>query len=84
MAILALMYSCTGSRMKASGIGDIDLTGRLYPTNPVPTESLVIVDLSNDDIESQVAAIGLQGIVNRTATEKIYVKNSRCKDNRGN
>lgn len=84
MAVLTLMCSCAGSRMQESGIGDIDLTGRLYPTNPVPTESLVVVDLSNDDIESQVAAIGLQGIVNRTATEKVYVKNSRCKDNRGN
>lgn len=84
MAVLTLMCSCAGSRMKESGIGGIDLTGRLYPTNPVPTESLVVVDLSNDDIESQVAVIGLQGIVNRTATEKAYVKNSRCKDNRGN
>jgi len=62
---------------------DVDLTHRLYPKVEIPTEALVVVDLSHDDIEGQVAAIGLQGIVNRDCTEKIYVMNSRCKDNHG-
>lgn len=60
-----------------------ELTGRLYPTIETPTETLTIVDLSGDDIESQLAVIGLQGIVNRDDTHKLYVKNSRCKDNHG-
>lgn len=67
----------------SSGISDISLENRLYPTNPVPTESLVVADLSDDAIDGQIAAVGLQGIVNRTEKEKIYVMNSRCKDNRG-
>ncbi|WP_295958279.1 GxGYxYP domain-containing protein [uncultured Alistipes sp.] len=61
----------------------VDLTGRLYPKVKTPTKSLVVVDLQNDDIEGQVAAIGLQGIVNRESEQKIYVMNSRCKDNHG-
>lgn len=61
----------------------VDLTGRLYPKVKTPTKSLVVVDLQNDDIEGQVAAIGLQGIVNRGSEQKIYVMNSRCKDNHG-
>lgn len=77
-----LASSCARGGL-ASGIDEISLEGRLYPTNPVPTESLVVADLSHDDIAGQIAAIGLQGIVNRTETGKIYVMNSRCKDNRG-
>ncbi len=78
-----VLASCATSPSMESGINKISLENRLYPTNPVPTESMVIVDLTNDDIAGQVAAIGLQGLVNRTETEKIYVKNSRCQDNRG-
>lgn len=64
-------------------IAEVDLTNRLYPKTSVTAKSLVVVDLSHDDIEGQVAVIGLQGIVNRTEAQKIYVKNSRCKDNHG-
>ncbi len=62
---------------------DVDLTNRLYPKVQTPTESLVVVNLAKDDIEGQVAAIGLQGIINRDSREKVYVMNSRCKDNHG-
>ncbi len=82
-AIVLLSFSSCTEGCPSSGISDISLENRLYPTNPVPTESLVVADLSNDDIEGQIAAIGLQGIVNRTEKQKIYVMNSRCKDNRG-
>lgn len=60
-----------------------DLAGRLYPKVETPTEALTVVDLAYADVESQVAIIGLQGIVNRDDTRKLYVKNSRCKDNHG-
>lgn len=80
---LLILASCCPQNTCVSGIGDIDLTGRLYPRNNTPTESLVVVDLQNDPVESQVACIGLQGIINRDSVEKLYVKNSRCKDNHG-
>ena len=72
-AIVLLSFSSCTEGCPSSGISDISLENRLYPTNPVPTESLVVADLSNDDIEGQIAAIGLQGIVNRTEKQKIYV-----------
>ena len=85
-ALMMLMVSCAdrncGISMQ-SGINDIDLEGRLYPTNPVPTEALVVADLTDDDIDGQIAIVGLQGIVNRTEKVKLYVKNTRCQDNRG-
>ena len=56
---------------------------RLYPTIKTPTNSLVVVDLRKDKIEGQVAACALQGIVNRSSEEKIYVKNTLCRDNHG-
>jgi len=56
---------------------------RLYPKIEVPAKSLVIIDLANDKIEGQVAACALQGIVNRTSEEKIYVMNTLCRDNHG-
>ena len=56
---------------------------RLYPKIEIPAQSLVIVDLVNDKIEGQVAACALQGIVNRTSEEKIYVMNTLCRDNHG-
>lgn len=77
-----LVFSCARGGI-TSGIDEISLEGRLYPTNPVPTQSLVVADLSYDDIAGQIAAAGLQGIVNRTETCKVYIKNSSCKDNRG-
>lgn len=81
---MLMPVSCSDQvRCISSGISDISLENRLYPTNPVPAESLVVADLSDDAIDGQIAAIGLQGIVNRTEKEKIYVMNSRCKDNRG-
>lgn len=56
---------------------------RLFPKIQVPSTSLVVVDLANDNIEGQIAACGLQGIVNRSSKEKIYVVNTRCYDNHG-
>jgi len=84
--LLVMLSSCCGTGCgisMQSGINDIDLEGRLYPTNPVPTESLVVADMAEDEIDGQIAAIGLQGLVNRTEKEKLYVKNTRCQDNRG-
>lgn len=83
VAVLPVAVSSCCCHNSASGISDISLEHRLYPTNPVRTESLVVIDLMDDDIEGQIAAIGLQGLVNRDRTEKIYVMNSRCQDNRG-
>lgn len=81
---LMTLASCqNGGSCCGQAATDVDLTGRLYPKVKTPTKSLVIVDLQNDDIEGQVAAIGLQGIVNRDSEQKIYVMNSRCKDNHG-
>ena len=81
---LMTLASCqNGGSCCGRAATDVDLTGRLYPKVKIPTKSLVIVDLQNDDIEGQVAAIGLQGIVNRDSEQKIYVMNSRCKDNHG-
>lgn len=81
---LLAFTSCQGGGPCFSHAAEgVDLTGRLYPKVKTPTRSLVIVDLQNDDIEGQVAAIGLQGIVNRDSEQKIYVMNSRCKDNHG-
>ena len=82
---IALMAAgcCNAPKSYDSTISDIDLTGRLYPKITVPTESMVVLDLQNDNVEAQVACIGLQGIINRTSTEKLYIMNSRCKDNHG-
>lgn len=82
LCTLALAGCCGGSDNQ-SHLPDVDLTNRLYPTVKTPTTSLLTVDLRHDDIEGQVAAIGLQGIVNRDCEEKVYVMNSRCKDNHG-
>ena len=81
---LLILVGC-GNKAKYYGsvISDIDLDGRLYPKVEKQVTSLTVLDLSNDNIESQVACIGLQGIVNRKYPEKLYVKNSRCKDNHG-
>ena len=86
MLCLLMTVSCQQSNNSCkikSEVLDMDLTGRLYPKVKTPTKSLVVVDLLNDDIEGQVAAIGLQGIVNRDSEKKIYVMNSRCWDNHG-
>lgn len=81
---IAAFASCQCGGSAAAGMStQVDLTDRLYPTVSTPTESLVVVDLQRDDIESQVAVIGLQGLVNRDSREKVYVMNSRCKDNHG-
>ena len=68
---LMTLASCQNGGSCCGGAAtDVDLTGRLYPKVKTPTKSLVIVDLQNDDIEGQVAAIGLQGIVNRDSEQK--------------
>jgi hypothetical protein len=54
-----------------------------YPTLSVPARSLVIADLGGDRIDGQIAACVLQGIVNRTGGEKVYVVNTYCSGNRG-
>jgi len=86
MLCLLVLASCqqtnNSCKIKSEAL-NMDLTGRLYPKVKTPTKSLVVVDLLNDSIEGQVAAIGLQGIVNRDSEKKIYVMNSRCQDNRG-
>ena len=46
-----------------------------------PTRSLVVVDLKHDRIDGQIAVCGLQGIINRDSTEKLYVMNTYCFDN---
>lgn len=56
---------------------------RLYPRIAVPAASLLVVDLGNDGIDGQVAACGLQGIVNRGSAQKVYVLNTQCRDNHG-
>ncbi|RYZ19969.1 MAG: hypothetical protein EOP49_47960, partial [Sphingobacteriales bacterium] len=45
---------------------------------------LPTVDLQFDEIEGQIASTVLQGIVNRSSGEKVYVMNTYCEDNRGN
>jgi hypothetical protein len=54
-----------------------------YPTISVPADSLVIADCSRDRMDGQIAACCLQGTVNRTGREKIYVIDTYCCDNRG-
>lgn len=78
-----LAASCCGAPAEKRACDDVSLAGRLYPKVQTPTKSLTVVNLVNDDIEGQVAAIGLQGLVNRTSEDKVYVMNSRCKDNHG-
>lgn len=82
LAALLAAFAATACRNNAQTPPD-ELAGRLYPKIETRTAMLAVVDLSNDDIESQVAVIGLQGIVNRDQTCKLYVMNSRCKDNHG-
>ncbi|MES2455626.1 MAG: hypothetical protein V4594_08810 [Bacteroidota bacterium] len=67
-----------------SGYSQSDISKKLYPKIAVPATGLVLADLQFDAIEGQIAATVLQGIVNRTAREKIYVFNTFCEDNRGN
>jgi hypothetical protein len=61
-----------------------EISKKLYPKIQVPAARLVVVDLQFDDIEGQIASTVLQGIVNRTSAEKIYVMNTYCDDNHGN
>lgn len=83
LCLLAFTSCQDGGSCCNQAANGVDLTGRLYPKVKTPTKSLVVVDLQNDDIEGQVAAIGLQGLVNRDSEQKVYVMNSRCKDNHG-
>jgi hypothetical protein len=53
-----------------------------YPTIPVPTDALLVVDLFHDRMDGQIAACCLQGIVNRSGRTKVYVINTYCRDNR--
>ncbi len=55
----------------------------VFPVNPVPTKSLVVADLLGEPMDGQIAVCGLEGIVNRTRTEKLYVHHTYCADNRG-
>lgn len=80
---LLLVAFAAAACCRTTALAEHDLTGRLYPKVEIQAESLTVVDLSHDDIESQVAVIGLQGIVNRDDARKLYVLNSRCKDNHG-
>ncbi len=54
-----------------------------YPNINIPPKSLVVADLKMDQMDGQIAACVLQGIVNRQSTEKIYVINTYCFDNKG-
>lgn len=42
-----------------------------YPKIAIPTQSLIVVDLSSDRMDGQIAACVLQGIVNRQREQKI-------------
>ncbi|MBE6999779.1 MAG: hypothetical protein E7428_06295 [Ruminococcaceae bacterium] len=55
----------------------------ILPKISSATASLVVADLRSDPMDGQIAACVLQGIVNRTSAEKIYVHHTRCADNRG-
>jgi len=52
----------------------------LFPKTP-PTTSIIVLDMSHEnannwrDFEAQVASLVIQGIVNRTSSEKIYFTN---------
>jgi len=76
LSALVLILPCFAGNTSPS-------VSRLYPKIEVPARSLVIVDLGKDKIEGQIAACALQGIVNRTSKEKIYVMNTLCRDNHG-
>jgi|AntAceMinimDraft_9_1070365.scaffolds.fasta_scaffold03281_5 hypothetical protein len=52
-----------------------------YPKNFPLAKKLVVVDLINDNIESQIATCAFQGIVNRQSSKKIYITNTYCYDN---
>lgn len=56
---------------------------RSLPKVEVPTKTLLILDLQHDEIEGQVAACALQGLINRYSEDKIYVMNTICNDNHG-
>jgi len=55
----------------------------IFPEMHTPTHSLVIADLRHDSMDGQIAACGLQGIINRDSTEKVYVHHTYCADNCG-
>ena len=73
LCLLALA-GCQGGDACCGGVRstalDVDLTNRLYPKVKTPTRSLVVVDLQNDNIEGQVAAIG--------RASSIATANRRC------
>lgn len=81
-SVLLCCCTCLTKQDSASPTSEVP-ESRLFPTIEVATKSLVIVDLKNDKIEGQVAACALQGIVNRSSEEKVYVMNTRCNDNHG-
>ncbi len=78
------MLACLLTLSIGSAFSQPDLSKKLYPKIAVTATSLVVVDLQYDDIQGQVAATVLQGIVNRTSKEKVYVLNTFCDDNHGN
>lgn len=55
----------------------------IFPKITPTAASLVVADLRYDRMAGQIAACGLQGIINRTAAEKLYVHHTYCADNRG-
>jgi hypothetical protein len=63
LIVCLLVLAGCGDKAKhyESVINDIDLEGRLYPKVETPVTSLSVLDLSGDNVESQVACIGLQG-----------------------
>jgi hypothetical protein len=67
-----------------SGYSQNNVAKIRYPKIAVQAASLVVVDLQFDDLAAQVAAAVLQGIVNRSSREKIYIMNTYCDDNHGN
>ncbi len=54
-----------------------------YPTCSPEPRGLVVIDLSRDRMDGQIAACCLQGLVNRAGADKVYVHHSWCFDNRG-
>ncbi|MCD6205553.1 MAG: hypothetical protein J7L22_07820 [Candidatus Marinimicrobia bacterium] len=54
-----------------------------YSKVEIPVKSLSVVDLRFDKMDGQIAACVLQGIVNRQSSDKIYVINTYCHDNKG-
>lgn len=73
----------TGGASALDAQAQKNTANRLCPKINLPATALEVVDLGHDQIDGQVCACGLQGIVNRDHSTKIYVMNTRCRDNHG-